>query len=186
MRSSQEYFGLFHHLVRAKLGKRSCAKTVVISPNFKEFAVLQNEGNWVELSRQMVEISKKLEYCGSSCIVIGANTMHRVVPDIQAEVGIPVIHIADAVSEAVSEKKLKKVGLIGTLFTMENDPYKEILSKSGISVEIPDPEDMKIVNRIIYDELCQQIVTESSKKEYLRIISKMISEKYRRAYFGMY
>lgn len=175
--SSIEYYKLINELVKEKLGGVHSCKSIMNSVDFSEIEKLQHNGEWEKLTEIMVDIAKKLEKTGADCIVICTNTMHKMAEDIEREVKIPLIHIADSVGENIVKLNLKKVALIGTKFTMEQDFYKErIRNKFGIEVIIPNENDKNIVHRVIYEELVKGQFRDESRKEYIRIIRELTKE----------
>lgn len=122
----------------------------------------------------MVSIAKKLKSAGVDFIIICTNTMHKMVEDIESKVGIKVLHIAEVTGEKIVKKRLKKVGLLGTKFTMEQDFYKKVLKeKFDVDVVIPSEADRKIIHEIIYKELCKGIINEKSKEKYIKVINSL-------------
>ena len=117
--SSHEYYRILNETVKELLGSSHSAKSIMFSYDFKEIESLQNQGNWDELTASMIEIAKKLEKFGAELIIICTNTMHKVADEMQRNLSIPIIHIADATAEKVQKQNLQKVGLLGTKFTME-------------------------------------------------------------------
>lgn len=175
--SSIEYYKLINELVKEKLGGVHSCKSIMHSVDFSEIEKLQHNGEWEKLTEIMVNIAKKIEKSGADCIVICTNTMHKMAEDIEKEVKIPLIHIADSVGENIVKLNLKKVALIGTKFTMEQDFYKErIRNKFGIEVIIPNENDKNIVHRVIYEELVKGQFKDESRKEYIRIIRELTKE----------
>ena len=148
---------------------------VMYSVDFELIKILQHEGKWDELTTIMVDAAKSLEKAGAEMLVICTNTMHKMADDVQRNINLPLLHIADAAAKSIKEKHLKKVGLLGTKFTMEQEFYKGRLSeKHGLDVVIPNDEDREIVHKIIYDELCLGNIKDSSKNEYIRIIENLV------------
>lgn len=175
--SSIEYYRLINQLVKIQLGGNHSCSCIMHSVDFSEIEELQHKGNWEELTKIMVDISKNLENSGADCIVICTNTMHKMADDIKKAVGIPLIHIADSVGENITKLNLKKVALLGTRFTMEQDFYKgRINNKFGIEVITPNENDKSIIHKVIYEELVKGIFTDESKKAYIEIINKLIVE----------
>lgn len=172
--SSAEYYRIINQTTKEALGGLHSAKMVIYSVEFAEIVRLQHEGKWDELTAIMVDAAKCLERAGAELIVIGTNTMHKMAAEVENATSLPLLHIADATATRIIEKRLKKVALLGTRFTMEQDFYMGRLAKKhGLDVIVPSAEDREIVHRIIYNELCQGTILESSKKEYLRIIADM-------------
>jgi len=175
--SSLEYYRILNEQIKEKLGGLHSAQCLMHSVDFGPIAQLQHDNNWVELTQIMVETGQKLEKGGADFIIICTNTMHKMAEEVKACVSIPLIHIADATAEEIKKQGLKKVALLGTRFTMEQDFYKgRLAEKHGLNVLTPDDTDMDIIHRIIYNELCLGTILEDSKKEYLRIIGKLIDQ----------
>jgi len=144
------------------------------SVDFREIELLQHQNKWDELTDIIVNIADTLKMGGADFIVICSNTMHKMACDIENRVGIKVLHIAEVTGEKIAHKGLKKVGLLGTKFTMEQDFYKKILKdKFNIEVLIPDESERVIIHNIIYNELCKGIINQTSKKEFLEIINNL-------------
>ncbi|NMU07408.1 aspartate/glutamate racemase family protein, partial [Vibrio parahaemolyticus] len=144
------------------------------SVNFSEIEKLQHQGKWEETASILSDAASLIEKGGADFILICTNTMHKVAPQIEASINIPILHIADATAELLREKGVQKVGLLGTQFTMEQDFYKGRLSdRYGLDVVIPDQDDRSKVHNIIYKELCQGEIKEESRTIYLQIIEKL-------------
>lgn len=144
------------------------------SVNFSEIEKLQHQGKWEETASILSDAASSIEKGGADFILICTNTMHKVAPQIEASINIPILHIADATAELLREKEVQKVGLLGTQFTMEQDFYKGRLSDQyGLDVIIPAQDDRSIVHNIIYKELCQGEIKEESRTIYLQIIEKL-------------
>jgi aspartate racemase len=173
--STLEYYRIINETVKEKLGEDHSAHCIIYSVDFDEF-ILKNEGKWDIISKSFTDIAKKLESSGAELIIICANTMHKIADEIQNAVDIPIIHIADVTAEKILEKGLKKVGLLGTKYTMEEDFYKKRLKeKFDIVTVIPEKNDRKDIHNIIMDELTHEIIKESSKQKYIKIINKLVS-----------
>jgi aspartate racemase len=132
-----------------------------------------SEGNWDGNAKILAEASKRLEKAGADFIVIATNTMHKLVPQIEKKINIPILHIADATANAIKKDGHKKVALLGTKFTMTQDFIKQKLIDAGLEVIIPNEEDINTVNEIIFNELCLGNVLDSSREKYKFIIKKM-------------
>ena len=173
--SSIEYYRIINEATKAKLGGLHSAKCVMVSVDFAEIEILQHQGKWTEAGRVLIETAKDLENGGADFIVLCTNTMHKVADDIQANVNIPLLHIADATAQMVKDAGIQKIGLMGTRFTMEEEFYKGRLSqKYGLSVSIPNDSQREIVHRVIYDELVLGKIEQNSKEQYVDIIRQMI------------
>jgi aspartate racemase len=135
------------------------------------------KGKWKDLTGIMVDIAVKLKNSGADFIVICTNTMHKMAGDIEKKAGIKVLHIAEAAGKKIAEKGMRKVALLGTKFTMEEDFYKKVLKgKYNISVVIPEKDDRGLINDVIFNELCKGILNEDSKNQFLRIIEKLAAK----------
>lgn len=172
--SSLEYYKIINETVKSKLGDLHSAKCIMYSVDFEEIELLQHQGKWKELTDIMVAAAKALKSAGADFIIICTNTMHKMAEDIEKEAGIKVLHIAEVTGEKIIQKGLKKVGLLGTKFTMEQDFYKKVLEdKFNIDVVIPEEADREVVHKIIYEELCKGILKDTSREKYKEIISKL-------------
>ena len=175
--STVEYYKIINEIIKEKLGGLHSAKILMYSVDFEEIAELQHEGRWKELTEVMVEIAKRLEGAGADFLLICTNTMHKMADDVQQEIGIPLLNIIDVTAERIKKLGLRKVGLLGTKFTMEDDFYKGRLTrKHGIEVLIPDDEERQLVHDIIYDELCLGVIKQSSKEKVKRIVENLVSK----------
>ena len=173
--SSAEYYRLINEEVRNRLGSTHSAKSLMWSMDFAEIETLQHEGNWQALSEKMCQAAVSLERGGADFIVICTNTMHKLAEQIQACLNIPLLHIADATAKEITSKNIKKVGLLGTEFTMKQDFYKgRLADKFGLEVFIPNDEDCQIVHRIIYQELVAGVIRDESRQQYRQIIQKLV------------
>ena len=173
--SSLEYYRIINEQVKEKLGGLHSAKSLMYSVDFDEIEKLQHQGNWKEATKMMIDAAKRLEKGGADFVVICTNTMHKMADDVQNSIKIPLLHIADATAEKIKSQKLKKVGLLGTKFTMEEDFYKgRLIKKYRLNVLIPEEKDRQIVHDVIYHELCLGKINQDSKKQFIRIIQKLV------------
>lgn len=169
--STALYYKQINEEVKKQLGGLHSAKVVIYSVDFDEIEKLQHLGKWDETAKILSEAAQNIQNAGADFLLICTNTMHKVAPIIQENISIPILHIANATGKKLKEEGIKKVGLLGTAFTMEQDFYKDTISKNfDIEVIVPNKEDIKIVHEIIYEELCLGKINDSSKKEYLRIM----------------
>lgn len=169
------YYQRVNEVIKEQLGGLHSAKVLLYSVDFQEIEACQVNGDWDKSADILSKVAKNLEKAGADFIVICTNTMHKIVPQIQKEIHIPILHIAEATAQELKEKKITKVALLGTKYTMKQDFYKEKLVEAGIEVCIPEDADIEIVNHVIYDELCLGIKNEQSKNEFLRIIKELKS-----------
>ena len=171
--STELYYRIINETVKENLGGLHSAKCLLYSVNFEEIEKYQSTDQWEKSAEVLTEIAKKLEDAGADFIGICTNTMHKTVPYMEKSIHIPILHIAEATVEEIKAQNIKKVALLGTKYTMIEDFYKEKILESGIEVIIPNEDDIKIINDIIYDELCLGKVEFKSKEKYLKIIEKM-------------
>jgi len=172
--SSLEYYRIINETIREQLGGLHSAPIVMYSFDFAQIAELQNKGDWDQAAKLLTDAAKRLERAGAEVLVICTNTMHKSADHVQNNVHIPLLHIADATAEQIKARGLKKVGLLGTKFTMEDDFYKgRLREKHGIQVIIPDKHERQIINQVIFDELCIGQVKQDSKEKFRRIMQNL-------------
>lgn len=175
--SSLEYYRIINETVKNKLGGLHSAKSIMFSFDFAEIEKMQNEGDWQNATMAIANAAKKLELSGADFIIICTNTMHRMAEAVQESISIPLLHIADTVALEIKKLGYKKVGLLGTRFTMEEDFYRKRLSeKHAIEVVIPDMQERNDVHDIIYQELCLGVVKQTSRDRYKSIIANLIAK----------
>lgn len=172
--SSAVYYRIINELVRDRLGGTHSAKIIMYSVDFSEFEQLQHQGDWDKLTELMIDAGTRLKNGGAEFIVICTNTMHKTAEAVENQVGIPLLHIADAAATEVKKMGLQKVALLGTRFTMEQDFYKARLQeKHGIEVVIPDRGEREVIHSVIYNELVLGKVLDSSREAFVKIIGRM-------------
>ena len=171
--STATYYKIINETVKEKLGGLHSAKCILYSVDFQEIEECQANGNWEKSGEILGEAAYNLEKAGADFIVICTNTMHKVVNQIKEKISIPILHIAEMTAEKILEKGLKNIALLGTKYTMEQDFYKSKLIEKGINVIIPDKNDIEIINKVIYEELCLGIINSNSKKKFLEIVDKL-------------
>ena len=171
--STVPYYRIINETVQQKMGGLHSARLLLHSVDFAEIEADQARGEWEKSTQVLGEAALGLERAGADLIVICTNTMHKVAPQIAAMISIPILHIADATADALLEDGVTRVALLGTKYTMTQDFYKERLISRGIEVLIPDETDVETVNRVIYDELCRGIISDESRREFVRIIRKL-------------
>ena len=171
--STVTYYKIINETVKEKLGGLHSAKCMLYSVDFQEIEECQANGNWEKSGEILGEAANNLEKAGADFIVICTNTMHKVVNQIKEKISIPILHIAEMTAEKILEKELKNIALLGTKYTMEQDFYKSKLIEKGINVIIPDKNDIEIINKVIYDELCLGTINSNSKKKFLEIVDKL-------------
>lgn len=171
--STVTYYKLINETIKERLGGLHSAKILLYSVDFQEIEACQAAGDWERSARILTEAAKRLQAAGADFLVICTNTMHKVVPQMERQLQIPILHIAEAAAEELKSKGIQKAALLGTKYTMQQDFYKERLRLQGIEALIPDEEDMELVNQVIYEELCLGIIREESRKSYVKIIEKL-------------
>lgn len=170
--STVSYYQALNRGVRAKLGGLHSARVLLNSVDFAAIERLQHAGDWPATARLLAAEARKLQDGGADFLLIGTNTMHKVAPEIEAAIDIPLLHIADATAAKLQADGITRVGLLGTRFTMEQDFYKgRLQEKFGLEVLVPGEAQRERVHRIIYDELCLGEIRASSRAEYLAIIA---------------
>lgn len=174
--STVTYYKIVNETVKKELGGLHSAKVLLYSVDFSEIEKCQADGDWDKSAAILSAAAKNLENAGADFIVICTNTMHKVVPQIQSSITIPVIHIAEATADELKYHNITKVALLGTKYTMTQDFYKDKLMNAGITVLIPDEEEIELVNDVIYNELCLGIISEASKDKYLSIIQGLAKQ----------
>jgi len=172
--SSLEYYRILNETVKARLGGFHSADCLMYSVDFDEVEALQHQNKWDELTEMMIGAAKRIEAGGADVLVICTNTMHKMAPEMQAAIQIPLLHIADASGEAIKAQGLHTVGLLGTKFTMEGDFYRKRLNERfGLNVLIPDDADREIVHNTIYGELVKGVINPNSRRAFQAIIGKL-------------
>lgn len=175
--STVGYYRAINEGVKNSLGGLHSAKIILYSVDFDPIERLQHSGNWDGTAAILVEAALSIQSAGADFLLICTNTMHKVAPEIENAIKIPMLHIADATAEVLIDKSIKTVGLLGTKFTMEQEFYKgRLIQKYGLKVMVPNAEDRKIVHNIIYQELCLGQIIEKSKLEYVRIVKQLSNQ----------
>ena len=175
--SSIHYYQIINQQIKEILGGVHSCKSLMYSVDFGEISKLQHNGDWDKLGKMMIDAALRLEKGGADFIVLCTNTMHKLAPEIEKSINIPLLHIADVTADVVKHSQIQKVALLGTKFTMEQDFIKDrLLVRNGIETIIPNKVQRNIIHTIIYEELVKGIVTEKSKKIYLEIIDDLVSK----------
>ena len=174
--SSALYYKIINEATHARLGGQHNARSVMVTVDFDEIERLQHADRWDEAAAILHEACLSLERAGADFIVIATNTMHKLLPQIREGITIPFLHIAQATADAIRAKGLKRIGLLGTRFTMEEDFYKQVLIDNGIEVVIPHAGERDLIHKVIYNELCLGNVEDTSRNAYLEIIARMEQE----------
>lgn len=173
--SSMEYYRIINETIRDRLGGHHSAKILMYSLDFAEIEPLQYQGRWEEATRLMIAAARKVENGGADFLIICTNTMHKMAANVQKHINIPLLHIVDATAEKIKAQQLRRIGLLGTKFTMEKDFYKgRLINKHGLDVIVPNEQEREIVHRVIYDELCLGEIKPSSRAQYIRIMDNLV------------
>ena len=168
--STAEYYRIINQEVRRRLGGQHSARIVMYSVDFDEVAQLQHAGDWDGCAELLADGARRLKTGGADFALLCTNTMHKVLPRVEAEVELPFVHIADATAAAIRTAGQTRVALLGTRFTMEHDFYHARLAQAGIETLVPGDADRETVHRVIYDELVQGAISGESRRQYVRII----------------
>lgn len=171
--STVTYYQVINETVKKELGGLHSAKCILYSVDFDEIEKYQSAGEWNKSAEVLAQAASALERAGADFIVICTNTMHKVAPEISRKITVPLLHIADMTAIELKKSNIKKVGLLGTKYTMQQTFYKNVLQANGIEVIVPDDAGIEVVNSVIYDELCIGKISAQSKAAYLRIISEL-------------
>jgi aspartate racemase len=172
--STTEYYKIINEEVKKRLGGHHSAKILLYSVDFSEIETLQRNARWDEATELMCDAAKRVERGGADFLLICTNTMHKMAPEVQNAVTIPLLHIADATATEIQKLGIKRIALLGTQYTMEDDFYKGRLAASyGLDVVIPTENDRNMVNRVIYDELCLGKTRSESRDQFVRIMHDM-------------
>jgi len=171
--SSAEYYRLINQGVRDRVGPSASARCLLWSFDFSEVEALQMAGEWQRATDLLIDAARRLEGAGCTALLICTNTMHKLADEVQAAVGIPLLHIADPAAARARQMGSRKVGLLGTAFTMEQPFYRARLAAARLDVIVPPAEDRSEVHRIIYDELIAGIINVASRETYHAIAERL-------------
>lgn len=171
--STVTYYQMINEGIKDSLGGLHSAKVLLYSVDFFEIEALMSRGAWDEAAVLLGDVAHRLEAAGADMILICTNTLHKVAPQVQSRIRVPLVHIAEAAAEELLSKGITSVGLLGTKYTMTQEFYREKLTERGIDVLIPEGEEIDLVNRVIFDELCLGLVKEDSKAAYLKVIANL-------------
>lgn len=175
--STATYYAVINQGIKQRLGGLHSAKIVLISVDFAEIEILQKSGDWLGAGKILADAAVRLERAGADAFMICTNTMHKVVEQVEAAVSIPNLHIAEQTATVLIQDKVKKVGLLGTSFTMEQGFYRQRLERQGIDVITPPKSSRAQLHNIIYDELCLGTINQTSRKTLINIVENLAQEK---------
>ncbi|MHC4431336.1 MAG: aspartate/glutamate racemase family protein [Planctomycetota bacterium] len=169
--STLEYYRIINRVVRETIGGLHSARIAMHSFDFAEIATLQGEGDWEELTKLMIAAAQRLEGAGADFLAICCNTMHKVADYVQKDIRIPLLHIVDATARQIKANGLKRVGLLGTKATMEEDFYvARLVDMHELEVITPNERERELADNVIYDELCRGNVNLSSREKFVGIM----------------
>lgn len=168
--STVTYYQILNETVKRQLGGLHSAKILLYSVDFAQIEEFQARGQWEESAEVLARAAENLEKAGADFLLICTNTMHKVAPQVQQRISIPLLHIAEATADALKDAGITTVGLLGTKYTMTQDFYKARLLEAGINVVIPDEAGVELVNRVIYEELCLGIVRDEARRQFSAVI----------------
>ncbi|MBC9713355.1 aspartate/glutamate racemase family protein [Streptomyces sp. TRM66268-LWL] len=174
--SSAEYYRLLNEFTRERLGGLHSARCVLYSVDFAEIEELQVAGAWDAAGKILADAGRSVVAAGADMVLICTNTMHKVADAVQEAIPVPLVHLADTTADAVTSAGMRRVGLRGTAFTMEQDFYRGRLAAHGLDVLVPGPEERALVHRVIYEELCLGVVREESRTAYRAVIDRLVGE----------
>ncbi len=175
--STELYYRLINEAVREKLGGLNSASIALRSINFQTIEDLQHKGDWLKAGECLAKAAQEIEAAGADFLLICTNTMHKVLPQIELAINIPVLHIADATADRLKANGIHTVGFLGTRFSMEQDFYVgRLKEKHGINVIIPGEQDRDTTHSIIYEELCLGIIKNSSRDAYLKVMAQLVKQ----------
>jgi aspartate racemase len=178
--STVEYYKFVNQLVNDRLGGVNAAQVIIYSVNFADIKKLTEADDWDGLAAIVSARSQQLEKAGADCLLVGANTMHKIADRVQAAVNIPLIHVAVVTADAIKKKNLQTVALLGTKYVMQQDFYRDKLSEQGINILIPEQEDIDYINNAIYTEFGKGIFLPETKQRFLQIIDSLVDKGARR------
>ncbi|MGB3494410.1 MAG: aspartate/glutamate racemase family protein [Elainellaceae cyanobacterium] len=173
--SSLEYYRIINEVTKSQLGGLHSARSVMYSVDFAEIEALQHQNRWQEAADLMVLAAQNLERAGADFVILCTNTMHKLADEIEANIQIPFLHIADATAEKIKSSGLQKIGLLGTRFTMEQDFYRgRLVEKHELEVLVPNNDEREVIHRVIYEELCLGIINPKSRNQYIEIMNRLV------------
>ena len=182
--STLGYYQIMNEGIKEMLGGYHSAKILMYSVDFAEVEACLRTDDWKKSAQLMINAAKRLEHAGADCILIGTNTLHKVAEEVQAQLKVPLVHIASVTADALAKDGIQKTALLGTRFTMEQDFFTTKLKERGIDVLIPSETDREIINNVIFGELCLGNISDRSKKEFLRIVEELAKQGAQAAILG--
>ena len=174
--STLPYYRLLNEGVKQRLGGLHSARVALFSVDFAEIEALQHAGDWDGAARLLIDAGLKVQAAGADFLLLCTNTMHKIAPQLQAALQIPLLHIADPVAQAIRRQGLQRVILLGTRFTMEEDFYSSRLQAAGLQVIVPDEAERAAIHRVIYKELCLGVLTAAARTLFLDVVARLQQE----------
>ena len=172
--STVTYYQILNREVGRRLGGLHSARVILNSVDFAPIEAMQHADDWEGCGRELAEAARVVAGAGADFLVLATNTMHRVAPQIEAAIDIPLLHIADATGDRIRARGLHRVALLGTRFTMEQDFYRgRLASASDLDVLVPGDDDRDFVHRVIYEELCRGRIEDSSRRRFVEIVERL-------------
>ena len=176
-KSTASYYKAINEGINEELGGLHSAKICLYNVDFDEVEKLQHQGRWTETAQILSKAAKSVEAGGADFLIICTNTMHKVAPEIESEISIPILHIADATAIKLVADGITKVGLLGTRYIMEQDFYKSrLVNNFSLEVIVPSHDDRTVIHDVIYEELCKGVINADARKEYLRIVNDLYAQ----------
>lgn len=172
--STALYYRLINEETKRKRGGLHSARIVLVSLDFHEVEILQDQGDWKAAADLLADAARRIELAGADFLLICTNTMHKVADEVAASIDIPLLHLAEATANRIIDAEVRTVGLLGTRFTMEHDFYKGKLQERGIEVLTPSAAGRELVHRVIFEELCVGVVETDSRVQFLEIIDDLV------------
>jgi aspartate racemase len=174
--STLDYYKLINLGINKQLGDLNFAECMIYSFNYQDIKNNNDSGNWDKTLQMLSKAATGMKNGGAEAIVLCANTMHKIADRLEQNVQLPVIHIAKVTADAIVEKGVKKIGLLGTKFTMEEPFFRDKLTERGIDIVIPDDPDRAHIHYTIFEELGRNIVKPESKQFYIDVINRLIEQ----------
>lgn len=174
--STELYYRTINQCVNQRLGGHHNGEIILISVDFEVIKQLQTQGKWQEAGEILASAAHRLQQAGADFILLATNTMHKVAPQIEAAITIPFVHLADTTALKIKEQGIKKIGLLGTRFTMSDDFYTSRLEKQNLEVLVPDEATQTLIHNIIFDELCLGKIDSASRQVYLDAIDQLVKQ----------
>lgn len=173
--STAQYYRLANELTAQRLGGLHSADLLLRSVDFADVEALQVSGDWAGAGRLLAAEAVRLERAGCAAILLCTNTMHKVADAVEAACSIPLVHLAEVTADAVLATPVRRVGLLGTAYTMEQAFYRDRLTARGLDVIVPDAADRALVQRVIFEELCRGVFTDASRRAFEDVCTRLVT-----------